>query len=111
MMKRIRIEQQDTTTDPEYGTPVISWSLVAVLWAEVVDDLPSRSEAVRQGLEVARNRTRIRMDRRTDLDSTMRVVINRPTPTVYQIVGGPADVERGYKTEIVVERYSTDGGN
>ena len=101
---RIRIEYPDATQDADYGTPVPVWTLLAVVWANVQDVMPSRSESVRQGLEVARNQTRIRYRFRQDVDSSMRVVIGSRT---LQIVAGPAELGRHEYSEVICESAST----
>lgn len=101
---RIRIEYKVTTQDADYGTPVITWTLLAVVWANVQDVMPSRSESVKQGLEVARNQTRIRWRYRQDVDSSMRVVIGSRT---LQIIAGPAELGRHEYSEVVCESAST----
>jgi head-tail adaptor len=123
--RRITVERKAISTDAEYvapdanyGTANVIWvPLVKVggvaerFWAEVQDALPSRSESVTQGLEVARNQTRIRMRYRDDIDSSMRVKLHGDgNDVVYQIVGGPATVTKeGRKNmiELVCERYSS----
>lgn len=105
---RVAIEYPATTQNASYGTPVITWTLLAVVWANVQDILPSRSESVRQGLEVARNQTRIRYRYRTDVDSTMRIVIRGPVERVLQIVGGPAEISGRHEfCEVVCEAASS----
>jgi head-tail adaptor len=85
---------------------------VAVRWrAEVQDVLPSRSEAVRQGLAQARNQVRLRMRWRGDITSAMRVTVHGDSDVVYQIVGGPAEIGgRKVALEMMLERYTTTGG-
>lgn len=102
----ICIEQQQATTDPDYGTQTITWVTLATAWAEVQDVLPSRSEAVKNGLATATSQTRVRIRWRQDIDQTMRMTINRPTPTVYQIVSGPAEIGRHEWLEFIVEKSS-----
>jgi len=104
---RCRIEQKSVTQDTDYGTEVVTWPLLAVVWCALQDELPSKSEAVKSGLAIATNRTRVRMRYRTDLDSSMRLVINRPTPTTYQIIGGPSELGNKDGIELFVERYSS----
>ena len=116
--RQITIERKSVTSDPNYGTEVITWAPLAVLpgsppvaerfWAEVQDVMPSRSESVLQGLAVARNQTRIRIRWRPDITSAMRVIVHGDADVLYQIVGGPAEI-RGRKTmlEMVCERYSS----
>lgn len=104
---RCRIEQKSTTQDPVYGTELVTWTALATVWCAVQDELPSKSEAVKQGLAMSAQRTRVRMRYRTDLDSSMRLVINRPAETVYQIVGGPAVLGNKDGIEMFVEKYSS----
>jgi head-tail adaptor len=118
--RQITIEKKSVTQDSQYNTDVVTWVPLVVaagspavaerFWAQVQDVMPSRSESVRQGLAMARNQTRIRMRWRNDIDSTMRVTVHGDTDTVYQIVGGPAEIEgRKERIELVCERYSSDG--
>lgn len=106
--------------DPDYGTPIASWvPLVALpgqptvaerFRAEVQDVPPGRSEAVQLGLSVARNQTRVRIRWRDDIDSSMRVTVHGNSDVIYQIVGGPAEVEgRQELTEMICERYTANG--
>jgi SPP1 family predicted phage head-tail adaptor len=109
--RQITIERQVTRKDASFGTDIVDWqsiTLNARLWAEVQDALPSRSEAVRHGLAVARNQTRIRMRWRNDIDSTMRVRVHGDgDDVIYSIVGGPAEIGgRKQFIEMVCERYS-----
>jgi len=116
--RQITVERKSVTSDPDYGTEVITWVPLAVLpgsppvaerfWAEVQDVMPSRSESVLQGLAVARNQTRIRIRWRADITSAMRMIVHGDADVLYQIVGGPAEI-RGRKTmlEMVCERYSS----
>ena len=83
------------TPDANYGTPTITWTLLATVWANVQDALPSRSESVVQGLAVARNQTRVRYRYRTDVTSAMRITIRGPVDRVLNIVGGPAELGMG----------------
>lgn len=87
---RARVEYKAAAQDPNHGTPVGAWTLLRVMCVGVQDELPSRSEAVKQGLTVATRRARVRANYCTDINSSMRLVIMRPAATVYQIVSGPA---------------------
>jgi head-tail adaptor len=107
---RCRIEYKSVTQDANYGTDVVTWMLLAVRWCNVQDALPSRSESVRQGLTVALNQTRLRLRYCTDIDSSMRVVINRPDQTIYQIVSGPAILGDKDGVEFMLEKVSSDNG-
>lgn len=105
--RRIAIEYPVSGQDAGYGTPTITWALLAVIWANVVDELPSRSEAVKQGLVVARNQIRIRYRYRTDVNSAMRITIRGPVDRVLQIVGGPAELGRHEYSECICESVSS----
>jgi len=105
--RRITIEYPVSSTDPNYGTPITVWTLLATVWANVQDVLPSRSESVQQGLETARNQSRIRFRYRSDVTSAMRITVLGATDRVLQIVGGPAELGRHEYTEIVCEQYSS----
>jgi len=115
--RQISIERKQTTQDPVFGTEIVSWvplvaqagspTIAERFWAEVQDVMPSRAEVVQQGLTVARNQTRIRMRWRDDIDSSMRVTVHGDTDTVYNIVGGPAEIDgRKGLIEIVCEKFS-----
>jgi len=106
--RRVLIEKKSIAQDPEYGTEIVTWVELATVWANVQDAMPSKAEGVVQGLAVAVNQTRVRMRWRSDVDSSMRMVIYRPGPITYQIVGGPAEIggRREY-CEFMVERLSS----
>lgn len=111
----VRIEFNTPTASGAHGTMVDDWRplvvlpgspvVAAQLWAEIQDALPSRSEAVTQGLNVARNQSRIRMRYRSDVTSAMRIV-DVASGYVYQIIGGPAELGRRQFIEMQCERVS-----
>lgn len=118
MNRQITVEKKQVVNDATYGSETITWvplvpqvgnpALAERFWAEVQDSMPSRSEAVTQGLVVARNQTRIRLRWRNDIDSSMRVTVHGDTDVIYQIVGGPAEIEgRKQRIEMVCEKYSS----
>lgn len=115
--RQITVEKKSVTKDSLYGTDIVSWiPLVALAGspvvgarfaAQVLDVLPSRSEAVQQGLELARNQTRIRVRYRGDINSDMRIVLHGDADVIYAIVGGPSTIGRKEMIEMVCERYSS----
>ncbi len=108
----ISIDYPVSEEDAAYGERVVRWDRLATCDVEWQPILPSRSEAVRSGLEQARNQVRVRMRWRDDIDSTMRIVLHGGEDAVYQIVGGPAEIGgRMRRLEMVVERYSTSGAD
>lgn len=111
MNRRVTVEFPVYETEAGFGPRLVRWDpLCDPFMAEVQDVMPSRSEAVRQGLAQARNQTRIRIRWRGDIDSTMRIVLHGDTDKVLQIVGGPAEIGgRKVALEMVCELYSTTG--
>ncbi len=116
---QISVERKSITQDANDGTDIIAWvPLVAIAgspviaerwWAEVQDTMPSRSEAVKNGLAMARGQTRIRLRYRNDIDSSMRITVHRDSDVVYQIIGGPAQIGgRKSRIEILCEYYTTE---
>lgn len=105
--KRCRPEYKTATQDATYGTEVIVWAALAERWCTLVDDKPSQSESVKQGLAINVNRARVQMRYCTDIDSSMRLVIMRPAETVYQIVGGPSEIGNHDGVEFAVEKVSS----
>lgn len=115
--RQITIEKKQSSQDSVFGTETVTWvPLVTVgspplaerFPAEVLDALPSRSEAIQQGLMVGRNQTRIRFRWRDDVDLTMRIIVHGDSDKIFQIVGGPSEVGgRKELMEVVCERYSS----
>lgn len=114
--RQITIEYPDKTQDDTYGTEIVTWKPLVTTGdppvamrfrASVKDMVPSRSDAVTQGLPVARDQTRVRLRWRDDIRGDMRVIVHGDHDTVYQIVGGPAEVgDRKSLIELVCERYA-----
>lgn len=104
--REITIEYKQVTQDPNAGTELVAWATLATVWANVQDGLPSRSEAVQQGLNVARNQTRVRYRYRSDVTSAMRITV-LDTSRVLQIVGGPAELGRREFSEVMCESVSS----
>lgn len=102
--RRCRIEQKTVTQDATYGSPVESWSLLAVVWCEIQDVLPSRAESTESQLNISKNPARWRARYRTDIDSSMRIVIDG---AIYQIISGPASIDRKKYIECMIEEYSS----
>lgn len=84
-----------------------TWVEVAKVWAEVQDRLPSRGEDMANGFNVASRPARVRMRYRSDITSDMRIVMG---DRIMQIVSAPAELGRREGLELMVEDYSTAGG-
>lgn len=105
---RITIQRKTLTKEPTYGSKVPTWSvLVARIEANKQDSLPSRSEALRDGLKINTQASRMRIRYRADVDATMRVIVHGATDRTYQIVAGPAEIGRREGLEFMVEEYSS----
>lgn len=108
---RVSVEFPVFETTETYGSRLVRWDPLFTGRAEVQDALPSRSEAVLNGLVQGRNQVRIRMLYRADLTSDMRIVVHQQGANrVLQIVGGPAVIENGKGLEMVCEAFGTTGG-
>lgn len=104
---RISLERKVPGQDPDYGTEVVAWAVVARVWAHVQDTLPSKSERVLQGVRVATRPARIRLRYLGGITSDMRVIVHGATDRVMQITGGPAELGRREGVELVCEEYSS----
>jgi head-tail adaptor len=106
--KRCRVEYQVTMQDPDFGTPIVTWTILADdMWCGVEDEMPSRSEAVKMQLETAVNQTRWQTNFRSDVDSSMRVVVYRSNPVTYQIISGPSEIGSKDRIECMLARFSS----
>lgn len=102
--KRCRIEQKTGTNETTYGTEQVTWALVAVVWCNIQDVLPSRSEELNRGVSINTQPARWRARYRSDINSAMRILIDG---NVYQIVSGTATLGNKEYIECMIERYST----
>lgn len=101
--RRCRIEHPVNTKDPVYGSVTTTWTLKAVLWCNIQDVLPSRSEKIKNGIAIGAKQSRLRIRYRTDLDSAMRVIIDGDT---YQIISDFAEFGNKEFSESLIEKYS-----
>lgn len=104
--KRATIEAP-TVAQGDYGEPLSSWALLATVWCQVQDDLPSKSEAVQQGLVVNKSRARIRFRYLATVTSACRITVRGATDRVFQIIGGPAELGRHEYMEVLGETASS----
>ncbi len=118
----VSFEAPPTSRNTADGTPTGSWTpvayapgspAVAAKWSvEWMPIMPSRSESVREGIQVARDQVRLRMRYRSDVNASQRVRLYGDGETVWQIVAGPAPIAgRQHRMELIVERFSSEGGN
>ena len=110
MQWTISFEGPVAAKESKFGTAQpVNWVRLITCKAAKQDATPSRSDAVRLGLEVGRNQVRFRFRYRADITADMRLVLHGDSDVVYQIVGGPAEIgdRRKDELEIVCERYTS----
>lgn len=107
--RTISFERPVPQVEDKFGTDQpVDWARVITCRARKMDARPSRNEGVRLGVVVGRNQTTFYCRWRTDITADMRIVLHGDEDVVYQIVGGPAEVDgRKREIEIVGERYSS----
>lgn len=101
-----------TDEDSDYGVqPTGEWENafpeLPRIPAQVMDDLPSKSEVVLGGFTLAGRPARVRVRYMRGISSDMRVVVHGEDDVVYQITGGPAEIGRREWTEITVKAFTT----
>lgn len=106
----IRIEYKVTSQDPDYGTPVVTWTTLASVWADVQDVMPSKgAEANAGGMRVAGAGARIRIRFRTDVTGDMRVVLTDRGNRILKIVSEVAELGRKQALEFMGESFTANG--
>ncbi len=104
---RVRFERKTVSRDAAFGSENITWTEVGTFWCNVEDINPWRSKTTSNDLTQGSTQTRVRLRYRSDLDMSMRMVIMRPDPIVYQIVGGPTELGWHEGIEFLVERFTS----
>jgi len=102
--RRCRVEYPVETQDAVYGSDVATWALLAVIWCNIQDELPSKTESTQNGVVINTKRSRFRARYRTDIDSSMRIICDGIT---YQIVSAAAEIGKKQHMEMMIERYSS----
>lgn len=107
---RIRIERQvrpGDPMDPEYGSAAPAWVLLAEVWAEVQDVLPSRADSSVNGIRMVSDTARVRIRYRSDVTSEMRIVEKTGRQRTLGIIAGPAALGGMRELEFMVEKFSS----
>lgn len=104
--RRVTIRKSTASQDAKFKTPVLMWSDLAAVWAEVEDALPSRAEKLADGINIAAKPCRVRMRWRGDVTNAMRLVIDGRE---YRIIAGPAAIHNRTGIEVMCEALSTEG--
>lgn len=101
---RCRIEYPVKTQELTYGSDVVTWALLGVVWCNTFDLRPSKDEQTKSGVSVSTIKTRWQARYRTDINTGMRMTINS---IIYNIVGGPVELGKHEYIECMLERYSS----
>lgn len=105
--EQVTIEQRIVDRDPDYGTPIERWEVVAKeIWCNAQDQLPSRGESTTNGVATAVTRTRLRIQIDHRITPAMRVILHGKRDRVMQIIAGPADLDDRRHVEFMLEGYS-----
>lgn len=102
-----RVEYPVNGQEGEFGTPTVSWALRSMSWFNRQDVLPSRSEDVKHGLAMSASQTRFRGRYRTDIEASMRIVVQSNPPVTYQIISAPAVLGNKDGIEFMGERVTS----
>lgn len=117
--REITVQKKEVTLDASYGSEVITWVPLSVLpgspevaerfAAEVVDAAAGRDESLLRGdLVLSRRLARVRIRWRSDIDSSMRVIVHGDTDRTMQIVGDPSEIGgRKEWLELICEEISS----
>ena len=105
--EQVTVEKRTIVKDPDYGTEVEDWLLVAdKIWANAQDQLPSRGESTANGVATAVTRTRLRIQNDASITTAMRVTLHGKGGRVMQIIAGPALLDDRRHVEFMLEGYS-----
>lgn len=109
--RRITIQRQQPVDDPIYGPqppgpndPWLNFSPPRIP-AQVQDDLPSKNERIDGAVQVQERPARVRIRYMRGITPDMRIVLHEETDTIFQIVGGPAEIGRREWTEFTVKAF------
>lgn len=109
---RITISRPTEVVDPVYGPQPGGWEVVAArVPAQLLDQLPSKSERVEGGLKVADRPARLRIRYMPGLTSDMKITLHDGADASgdrdYQISAGPADIGRREWIEFTITNFTT----
>lgn len=102
-----RVEYPVNGQEGDYGTPTVTWALRSLSWFNKQDMLPSRSEDVKNGLATSASQSRFRGRYRTDIEASMRIVVQSNPPVTYQIISAPAVLGNKDGIEFMGERITS----
>lgn len=100
------IEQRTVARDPDYGTEIEEWEVVAEkVWCNAQDVLPSRAESSANGIRQSTKQTRLRIQIDDSITPDMRVTLHGKGDRLMQIIAGPALLDDRRHMEFMLESY------
>lgn len=94
---RVTIQQKSTTQDAN-GQPVLGWTTLATVWANIA--LQSGMESIRANKETSLVQASIRIRKRTDVTAAMRVVYSS---MIFEIKAVQPDLINRDKVDLTCE--------
>lgn len=91
LKSRVVIQQRSTTQDA-IGQPVETWTTLATVWANI--RYLNGTEAIKADAVASTSKVSIRIRRRTDVTSAMRVVYGSTTFQILAVLPDEQDKER-----------------
>ncbi len=108
--ENIRIEQRTGAVDEDYGTATGTWETVHDnVPAEVSEVMPSKGEAVADGVSMSLRPARVRIRYVDDVAAHMRIIRIDRGDMVMEIVTQPAELGNKERIEFMAQEYSPVG--
>lgn len=106
--ERISIQRKTSVDHPLYGQQPGGWETIYTrIPAQVMDDLPSKTESVQGGMRMSAHPARVRMRYLPGIKSDMRVVRHSAEgDEIYQIDSTPAMIGQREWTEFTIRNYA-----
>jgi head-tail adaptor len=102
----VRIEQVTITNDPDYGTPINTWTTYKNAWAKITDITGKSQESTKSDLRLMKRPCEVTMRFDAGINSTMRLVMLDRDDRVLQIVSKPAELGRREGIMFMCEDYA-----
>ncbi|ATQ75086.1 hypothetical protein CR152_11550 [Massilia violaceinigra] len=104
--EKVTVQRRTTVTDPDSGVELDDWiDFLVRYWAHVQDTLPSRSESTKNGMHMATQPARMRMQAAAAVNTEMRVILHSRGDRVAQIISGPAMLDDRVHYEFMIEGF------
>jgi head-tail adaptor len=105
---RVRVEQQLQVRDSRTNEVKVAWVLLAEIWADIADVLPTQDEAKMPGIDMSKRPAKLRTRFYGIITDKMRFIDLR-TDRILTVVSGPAEVGREEAMDWMCHTFSTEG--